>query len=373
MKVLGIDTSGKVCTVALVSENGTLGQACSHTGLNHSVTLMPMIDHLLKTANQPVSGISHIALSVGPGSFTGLRIGGATAKGLAQVHNIPIIEVPTLDALAYGIFNGGLIVPIMDARRDQVYTAYYRWHGKTLCQTSHPYQGISISRAIEEVKTLAAKGERVTFLGDGALLHQNIIEKNNFDLAPNHLLLQNGACVATLGLNLVLGGKAPTNDPQLIYVREPQAQRELLKVVPFAKEHLNQAHEIEEASFLTPWSKRSLEKDALENKLAIYLVALKDDVVTGYIGMWHIGDEGHITNVAVSPKFRQKGMGEALLKALIQAAEKKGITALTLEVRVSNMAAINLYKNHGFKIEGHRKNYYTDTKEDALIMWRRTI
>lgn len=126
---------------------------------------------------------------------------------------------------------------------------------------------------------------------------------------------------------------------------------------------------VEEESFSIPWSKKSF-NDELKNDKALYLVAKIDNEVIGYIGTWLIIDEAHITNVAVSKDFRNQKIGDKLVNKLIEICKEKSIKSMTLEVRNSNLVAQKLYKNHGFKLAGIRKEYYSDNKEDALIMWK---
>jgi ribosomal-protein-alanine N-acetyltransferase len=133
---------------------------------------------------------------------------------------------------------------------------------------------------------------------------------------------------------------------------------------------LDEIAEIEKLSFPIPWSRDMLE-DELFNPRAWYRVAAFEGRIAGYAGMWKILDEGHITNIAVHPDFRRRGLGAALLRDLIEHAESCGINALTLEVRVGNKPAICLYESLGFTVEGRRKRYYQDNHEDALIMWLR--
>lgn len=144
----------------------------------------------------------------------------------------------------------------------------------------------------------------------------------------------------------------------------------MVKIVPLKKEHIDGVYKIEVESFTIPWSKRDLEKDALENKMSIYIVALEDEKVIGYAGMWHVVTEGHITNIAVDSLYRNKGIGDMLLNQLTKIAIEKEMIGITLEVRMSNVPAQKLYFKHGYKVEGFRKNYYADTKEDAIIMWK---
>lgn len=119
-----------------------------------------------------------------------------------------------------------------------------------------------------------------------------------------------------------------------------------------------------------PWSQTALHDDIADNEKAIYIVAEEQEQIAGYAGMWITLDEAHITNVAVHPKFRRKGIGETLVAALLRQARRHGALHQTLEVRVSNEAAIKLYEGMGFEGVGVRKRYYYDNNEDALIMWR---
>lgn len=143
----------------------------------------------------------------------------------------------------------------------------------------------------------------------------------------------------------------------------------MIAIRPMRDHDLDAVMAVEVASFHTPWTKNDFAGE-LVNPLALYLVADEDGVV-GYVGSWIIFDECHITNIAVSPEARKQGIGEMLLKTLIETAEEKGVIATTLEVRPSNAPAIHLYEKYGFTVEGVRKRYYADTGEDALIMWRK--
>ncbi|MBQ2747372.1 MAG: ribosomal protein S18-alanine N-acetyltransferase [Firmicutes bacterium] len=128
--------------------------------------------------------------------------------------------------------------------------------------------------------------------------------------------------------------------------------------------------EMEKLCFTTPWSLESIQHEIAENKLALYVVGEVDGKVVGYVGIWLIVDEGHITNVAVHPDWRRKHIGEAIIKTLIDVTESHGVVAHTLEVRASNIPAQKLYEKFGFMSVGIRQGYYEDNGEDAIIMWR---
>lgn len=126
--------------------------------------------------------------------------------------------------------------------------------------------------------------------------------------------------------------------------------------------------EVEKNCFEHHWSKDAFKKE-LNNEVAIYLVAKLDGKVVGYVGIWFVMDEGHITNVAVHSDYRGRKIGDKLVQALVELCRENNIVSMTLEVRVSNIVAQNLYKKYGFKLAGIRKEYYSDNKEDAMIMW----
>ena len=138
-------------------------------------------------------------------------------------------------------------------------------------------------------------------------------------------------------------------------------------------DHIDGVMVVENLSFKIPWSRQAFVDEITGNNMAMYFVALCNEQVIGYGGMWKILDEGHITNIAVHPEFRRCGAASVIIEKILEISGEKGIKSLTLEVRKSNIAAQNLYQKYGFKSEGIRKGYYSDTGEDALIMWKHGI
>lgn len=134
------------------------------------------------------------------------------------------------------------------------------------------------------------------------------------------------------------------------------------------KDDVDSVYIVEEDCFTDPWSKESIRKE-LKNDLARYLVAELDNKIVGYVGVWFVVDEGHITNVAVHSDYRGKKIGDKLVKEMVKLCKESKLIAMTLEVRSSNTVAQNLYRKYGFKMGGIRKEYYSDNKEDAIIMW----
>ena len=225
MKILAIDTTGQTASAAILENNTILAEYTINYKMTHSQTIMPMIEEICKKLDFP--DIDYIACSCGPGSFTGLRIGAATAKGLALGMNISLVAVPTLDALAYNIFDtDAVICPIMDARRQQVYTAFYEWKEGNFCRITE-YNALSIKDVMEKAKNY---NRDVIFLGDGVAVHKELLlHENNFYFSPAHCMLQRADSVAALAVKLIEEGKTiKGSELELIYLRKPQAERELL-------------------------------------------------------------------------------------------------------------------------------------------------
>lgn len=135
-------------------------------------------------------------------------------------------------------------------------------------------------------------------------------------------------------------------------------------------EDIPQVQLIERKCFSTPWSRNIFLSEVTQNDNAVYLVAQIAELIIGYVGIWIILDEGHITNIAVHPDYQRQGVGKALMDQITIVAIARGVIAMTLEVRISNHGAQALYNQLGFEPKGIRKQYYQDDKEDALIMWR---
>jgi len=145
--------------------------------------------------------------------------------------------------------------------------------------------------------------------------------------------------------------------------------RQEIVVRPMKLEDLDEVMSVEFDSFLTPWSRFAFEEELTGNRLARYIVAVESGTVIGYAGTWLVINEAHVTNVAVSGQWRRQGIGRLLMENLMELARTNGMESMTLEVRVTNEAARHLYQQLGFVEAGIRKNYYSETKEDALILW----
>ena len=226
MRILALDSSGLVATVAIVEDEQTVAEYTVNYKKTHSQTLLPMLDEIVKMTEFDLNTIDAIAVAGGPGSFTGLRIGSATAKGLGLALNKPLLHVPTVDGMAYNLFGcKGLICPMMDARRNQVYTGIYRYENQF--EIVEEQMAISVEELIEKLNQY---GEQVTFLGDGVPVYENLLKeglKIPYSFAPAHVNRQSAAAVGALGMQYYKEGKIETaKEHQPDYLRLSQAERE---------------------------------------------------------------------------------------------------------------------------------------------------
>ena len=226
MKILAIDSSSLVASVAIITDDIMTAEYTVNFKKTHSQTLLPMIDEIVRMVGIEIDSIDAIAVSGGPGSFTGLRIGSATAKGIGLSLDKPIIHIPTIDAMAYNLFGTDKIIcPIMDARRNQAYTGLYTFKGEKL-DIIKPQTALSIEELVEELNKLE---EDVIFIGDGIPVFCEYIDKNlknTHYYAPAHLNRQRAGAVGALGMIYFKEGKyisADEHEPD--YIRLSQAER----------------------------------------------------------------------------------------------------------------------------------------------------
>lgn len=388
MRVLAIDSSGLTATVAIVDENETIAEYTVNYKKTHSQTLLPMIDEMVKMTETDLNTIDAIAVAGGPGSFTGLRIGSATAKGLGLALGKPLIHVPTVDGLAYNVYGcEDLICPIMDARRNQVYTGIYTFSKKAgekedTKEVSPVFQVIRMQMAIavdELIQRLNNYGRAVVFLGDGVPVYaEKLAEglKVPYAFAPAYMNRQRAAVVGALGLKYYKAGKyesAAEHRPD--YLRVSQAERERAEREKKAKvvvremtiEDAAAVAEMEHQIFSDAWSEGSI-LETLQNPQSICLVAEKSGKVIGNLLAYTAADEVEIARISVLKEERKQGSGKLLLDMLKQISKERQIGKVLLDVRRSNAVARAFYEKYGFKEDGIRPDFYEEPSEDAILM-----
>lgn len=230
MRILGIDSSGLVASVAILEDDVIIGEYTTNFKKTHSQTLLPMLDELKHMIDLDMETIDAIAVAGGPGSFTGLRIGSATAKGLGLALDVPVISVPTVEALAYNLWGAAAdVCPLMDARRNQTYTGVYRFEDGEM-KTIVSQCAVDVGEILDIINK---EGHSVIFLGDGVPVFEAQIKEQcrvPYTFAPAHMNRQNAAALLARAKEYYLAGRTETaaaHRPD--YLRLSQAERERLE------------------------------------------------------------------------------------------------------------------------------------------------
>lgn len=365
MKILSIDTSSKICGVAVLDNEKKLTEISQNNGLTHSETLMPIIKNTLSDLNITLNEIDLIVCDIGPGSFTGIRIGVATTKAFSDSLNIKEIGISSLEALAYNIKTNGVICSLIDAKNDNVYVGVFEnIDGNYILRRNFSTE--NINDLLEEFKDSEYS---ITFVGDGAQVYKKNIEStlsNKCIFAEENDLSAYNLGIA--GLNHFKNEDFCDVNP--LYLRKPQAERMLelkmdnFTIEKFTLSDLMSIKDILEKEFDDFWNFSILEKE-LTNDSSIYLCCKIDSEIVGFAGISVVLDTAELNNIVIKKEQRGKGYSFLLLKELIKIAKSKGCTKINLEVAINNEIAIKLYNKIGFKQVGIRPNYYNGI--DALL------
>lgn len=412
--VVALDTATDVIALGIAYRDGDETDVRRSLALESprraNSALLPLLNSELAALGFSASDIDEVVVGRGPGSFTGVRIGVATAKGIAHGLDAPLLGVGTLDAVAWGVRThlkpapGELIAVVGDAMRGEVYPALFR------------VTPVGIERLAEDTvaKPDAVAADWAAALDEPLLVAGNGLRKyaEHFESALGqryrpvepHLWFPDGAGLLAAYLDARARGTAGDGDPATvlpIYTRlsdaEETERHRSGTVVPSASHglpasgvagaqtpagvdarlrgmtvaDLDAVLELERISFSHAWT-IGMFRAELEAPGRAWFVACDADTVVGYGGIALLGDEAHVMNLAVAPDRRNQGIGRRLLARLKSEAIDLGATAITLEVRETNAAATSLYESEGLAVVGARQRYYADTGEDALIMWAPT-
>ena len=223
MKILALETSAKAVSAAVSEDGKILASGYQDTGLTHRRTLMPIVEHILKNTGLTMADMAAVAVAAGPGSFTGIRIGVAAAKGLAFGADKPAIGVSTLAAMARGVaFSDGLVICAMDARRNQIYNALFEAKDGQLTRLTDD-RAIALADLAEELRT---DPRPMTVVGDGAKLCHTFLTEAGIScrMAPPHLVMQNATGVALEAESMAAAGKTVSAQAlEPVYLRPAQA------------------------------------------------------------------------------------------------------------------------------------------------------
>ncbi len=376
MKTLAIDTSSKVCTVSILDNDDVLINLYNDDEKTHSVKLMSMIDEAFKKTNLNLYDMNLLACCIGPGSFTGVRIGIATIKSFSDVTNIPVVGVSSLEGLAYNVqeqvSESTLVCSIIDAKNNNVYCGLYNFKNDNCNKLSIFAEDINktISSINHVFKT--QNFDNIFFVGDGSVVHKDLLEStfSNTTFANEKDNYQNSISIAKSGMLKYHNGEygdSSTISP--IYLKKSQAERALeekIEISQMTHDDIELISKNFNEEFDKFWSVDNLKND-FNNPNSSYFIAKLNDEIVGFVGTLKIIDELNIMNIATKVNKRSLGIASKLLSYIIDYSKSIGCKSITLEVNENNLPAIHLYEKFNFKRIGLRKKYYNNT-DNAILM-----
>ncbi len=376
MKILSIDTASDICGVSLVEDKKLLCCLDVHTGRTHSENLMPMIASGLEKTNLSLQDIDLMVCDIGPGSFTGIRIGIATVMAFRDSLHIPCVGISSLESLCYKANmlphqDISFVCSMIDSKNENCYFALYQLEGTSYSCLLKPTSS-TVTDALQAIKTStkSCSSASILFIGDGALAYRKNIASSFSHCTileePEHHTL-NSYALALAGLEQYMRSGETSILP--LYLKKPQAQRQLEERTPVISkmqlEDLKKIADCLEAEFDNFWT-----YDVLQNELSCdtstYFVAKLENQIVGFAGYKTILEEAELMNIVVRKSARGTGIASLLMKHIFSALNSQNIHTLYLEVASHNLPAIHLYQKFGFMPIGTRKGYYQNS--DAILM-----
>ncbi|HXS83583.1 MAG TPA: tRNA (adenosine(37)-N6)-threonylcarbamoyltransferase complex dimerization subunit type 1 TsaB [Methylomirabilota bacterium] len=385
---LALETATEHVSVAVVSSAGaTRALVEEDVGHGHTRRLAALVERALRDANVRPADIGFIATDLGPGSFTGVRVGLATARALALVSGARLLGASSLAALAHATSEPRtLVVPLVGAGRRDLYAGFFRIAtGARVRLIAAPRVGPpeTLLEALAEVHALVPDHE-VRFVGPGAGRERARLEDAYPGSTGSGLRFEGLSALDLAAAALKLDGPGsglpePGREMEPAYVRPAQAEERVrhkvtgltpARVRALVPADLPRVDELEHRLFADPWPRASF-LDALAEPSAVSLVAERGGSVAGYLVATVLPPVAELQNLGTAPEQQRAGVARALVDALLETCRVRGVRELGLEVRVSNAAAQALYRTHGFRLVGLRRGYYKRPEEDALLMARR--
>ena len=383
---LALETATENVSVAVVGAPGAAGAVlvAEAVGHGHTRRLTALVTRALAEAGVTARDLHWIAADLGPGSFTGVRVGLATARALAMVSGARLFGVSSLAALAHAAgARRALVCPLVGAGRRDLYAGFFRAdsRGRVRLMAS-PRVGTpaELLAAVAEARALLPD-HGVRFVGPGAGRERAVLEaawpgSTSGGFRHDALSALDVAAAALLEEGPGAGLPAPGREMEPAYVRPAQAEErvrhKVMGLTPprlrdLASADLDAVDELEHRLFSDPWP-RSFFLDALADPEAVCRVAERHGVIAGYLVATLQPPVAELQNLATSPEQQRAGVARALLEDLVDTCRARGVRELGLEVRVSNAAAQGLYRARGFRMVGLRRGYYQAPEEDALLM-----
>ncbi len=389
--VVAIETATETVGVAVRTTDGVQAEFALTGRRRHVETLTPAIEHLLAQVGLTPAALDLVAVDVGPGLFTGLRVGVAAAKALALARGIGVVGATSLDILVAGAAAHGHRGPVLacvDARRGEVFAAVHEVGDGGGAGPAVLGPGLFAPPALAEALGGFAGG-RLTAVGDGAQRYAaQLAGAGPIAVVAPGLAFPPPTALADLALARLAAGEAPT-DPGLVlplYLREADARVNFaarrppgargrgavaltLRLEKLRRRDLRALMRIENAVFPEPWSPTVFSSELALRTGRLYRGAWAGGELAGYIGFMIVDDEAHVTTIATAPDFQRAGVASAMLVATFATLRVQGVRHVSLEVAANNEPAQALYRRFGFAPVGVRRNYYPVTGQDALVMW----
>jgi tRNA threonylcarbamoyl adenosine modification protein YeaZ/ribosomal-protein-alanine acetyltransferase len=402
MVILALETVTRAGSLAIQNGHRPAAATTGDASRTHGVRLPGELIAFAASHGLAIRDIDCFAVVTGPGSFTGLRIGLATVQGLALAHHRPVIGIPTLEAIASGWIDehperDGILVACMDAARGDVFYAAYDVTGASAIEGARPLTEPRVASpevAAREVAVLRRGDRPIVIAGTGVERHASAFVAAMPGAVVDAGPLNLAAAAARLAARRVATA-TPPHALRPVYVRRPDAElaRERAGLAPPSDAPARSSDEpawtivdvrtpgevaavarLQERSFGNAWGAEALAGGLTNPNIArLYAVRLRSAELVAYCACWQVVDELHINSLAVDPAHRRRGIAKSLLAAVMAAAAAAGAASATLEVRESNRAGRALYEGLGFRIEGVRRDYYENPREDALVLWHRAL
>jgi ribosomal-protein-alanine N-acetyltransferase len=396
MVILALETATIAGSIALCIDGRTVART-GDASRTHGERLPRELLDWLTVNGRGLDDVDAFAVVTGPGSFTGLRVGVAAIQGLSLARQKGVVGVPTLEAMAaaWVAVRGPtppLIVPCLDGQRGDVFVAAFDVTGATAIEDCRISIEPRVGRPEEIAELLASAGSaaEMALIGNGArrygAIFQRALPAARLDAVPQPIA-EGAARIASRRL----GTAVKPHALRPIYLRRPDAElardraaakksdgrRRVTDAWPIAvasTADLPAVEALQRRAFTNPWGAEAI-KWELENTDVARLYVLRDPSgeVAAYCACWKVFDELHINSLAVDESLRRHGLARRLLRHVLADACRSGARSATLEVRQSNQAARMLYEGLGFHVEGVRRDYYQDPREDALILWHRDL
>jgi tRNA threonylcarbamoyl adenosine modification protein YeaZ/ribosomal-protein-alanine acetyltransferase len=394
MVVLALETVSRAGSLALW-RNGACDAVRGNPTASHAERLPGELLDLLAAQGLAPSDVTLLAVVTGPGSFTGLRVGVAAVQGLALAGGIRAIGIPTLDALITSwrleFDDSAQVAACLDGQRGEVFFSAVDVVAGQSLDACVSLLAPGVARPDEAaVRLLAATdpARRLVIVGDGAMRYAALLRER----FPDAQIMAEPRTLAEAAAVLAVARADRAGTPhalRAVYLRRPDVEiaRERASATARNQEgsgwsvrraatpaDLEAVEQLQQKTFTNPWNADSIRWELENTDVArLYLLQAPGGQVVAYCACWVVFDELHINSLAVDPEFRRRGVARHLLRHVMAEAAASGVTAATLEVRASNEPARLLYEGLAFQVEGVRRDYYRDPREDALILWNRRL